>query len=86
MENQILNKIKSSYIIKNLFNYIKDTNFQLQLFIYSKFYQIKLDINPIIYKEKYIDKIGFDINKYLHIKGKEINKKDYLIQEYDIFY
>ena len=76
-----MNKIKSSYIIKHIFNYIKDNNFQLKLFIYSKFYQNKLDLR-LIYKEKYIDKIG--INKYLH-NEKETNKNDYLIMKYDNF-
>ena len=82
MENQdLINKIKSSYIIKNIFNYIKDNNFQLKLFIHSKLFQNKLDLT-LIYKEKYIDKIGFDINKYLH---KEKDKGDDLIKKYDNF-
>ena len=82
MENQdLINKIKSSYIIKNIFNYIKDNNFQLKLFIHSKLFQNKLDLT-LIYKEKYIDKIGFDINKYLH---KEKDKEDNLIKKYDNF-
>ena len=82
MENQyLINKIKSSYIIKNIFNYIQDTNFKLKLFIYSIFYQNELDLR-LIYKEKYIDKIGFDINKYLH---KEKDEGDNLIKKYDNF-
>ena len=82
MENQyLINKIKSSYIIKYIFNYIKDNNFQLKLFFYSKLFQNKLDLT-LIYKEKYIDKIGFDINKYLH---KEKDKEDNLIKKYDNF-
>ena len=84
MENQtLINIIKSTYIIKNIFNYIQDTNFQLKLFIYSKFYQNKLDIR-LIYKEKYINKIGFDINNYLHKKQKN-SRNDYLIKKYDKF-
>ena len=58
MENQILKKkIKSKYIIRNIFNYIKDTYFQLKLINYSKYYQKNLDIQLINYKEKYIKKL-----------------------------
>ena len=83
MENQgLINKIKSTYIIKDIFNYIQDINFHLKLFIYSKYFQNKLEIR-LIYREKYLDKIGFDINKYLH-KKKGL-KKDYINKKYDNF-
>ena len=43
MENQgIINKIKSKYIFKNIFNY---NNIQRKLFKYSKYFQNKLNIN-----------------------------------------
>ena len=85
MENQILKKkIKSKYIIRNIFNYIKDTYFQLKLINYSKYYLKTLDIQLINYKEKYIEKIGFDINKYLHIEPEKY-EEDYLIKKYDNF-
>ena len=75
MENQgIFGKIKSLYIIKNIFNYIKDTN--LKLFLYSKYFQNKLNME-IIYKEIYLKKIWFDLDKYLHIEQKQY-KKDIL--------
>ena len=74
MENQILmNKIKSTYILRNIFKYITDTNFPLKLFIYSTCFQNKIDIK-LMYKEKYIDKIGFDINKFFIYKKKNIKK------------
>ena len=82
MENQgIFGKIKSLYIIKNIFNYIKDTN--LKLFLYSKYFQNKLNME-IIYKEIYLKKIGFDLDKYLHIEQKQY-KKDILNKKYDNF-
>ena len=84
MANQELIKIKSSYILKNIFNYIQDDNIQFKLFFYSKFFQNKLDIKLIDYKEKYINKIGFDINKYLHIEQKNY-KKDNLVKKYNNF-
>ena len=81
MEDQnLIKKIKSTYILKNIFNYIKDNNFKLKLFIHSKLFQNKLDLT-IIYKEKYIVQIGFDINKYLHKKYE----RDNLIKKYDNF-
>ena len=51
MESQILiTKIKSAYTIKNLFDYILDSNFLLKLFIHSKLLQEKLNINISDYK------------------------------------
>ena len=85
MENPFLiKKIKSSYILKNIFNYIKDINFKMKIFFYCKLFQNKLDIKLIDYKEKYIDNIGFDFNEYLHM-DKEKNKADNLIKKYDNF-
>ena len=50
MEYQgIIDKIKSIYIIKNIFNYIKDNKIPLKLFIYSKYFQNKLNIKYKIY-------------------------------------
>ena len=52
MENQpLINKIKSSYIIRNILNYIRDNNFKLKLFIHSKLFQNKLDIKLIDYQK-----------------------------------
>ena len=83
MENQaLIKKIKSSYIIKNILNYIKDNNFfKLKFFIHSKLFQNKLDIKLIDYKEKYIDQIGFDFNEYLHLNIGTDN----LIKNYNNF-
>ena len=69
MENQgVIYKIKSSYILKWIFTYIKDKNLQFKIFIYSKCIKKKLNIQIIDYKQKYLQKIGFDIFKYLHSK------------------
>jgi len=84
MENQnLINEIKSTYILKNIFNYIKDNNFQLKLFAYSNYFQNKFDLK-LVYKEKFIDKIEFDINKYLH-REKEKYKIKYLYKKYKNF-
>ena len=84
MENEgIINKIKSIYIIKNIFNYIEDSNLQLKLFIHSKYFQNKLNIK-YIYKKKYLNKIGFNLQEYLFIESKKY-KKDILKQNYNNF-
>ena len=81
MENaRLLNKIKSSILIKHIFNYIKDNNIKFKLFFYSKSFQKKFNIKLNDYKEKYFDKIDFNISKYLE---EEKNKNNYLNEEYD---
>ena len=85
MENQgIIYKIKSIYITKNIFNFIKDKNIQLKLFRNSKYFQKILNINYIDCKEKYLKNIGFNINEYLHIKEEEY-ENNILNQKYDKF-
>ena len=82
MENkELIKEIRTLYIIKNIFNYIKDNNFKFKLFFYSKQFQNKLDIKLIDYKEKYINKIGFNINNYLHKEYEDDN----LVKKYDNF-
>ena len=48
MEEKRMNyvyEIKSKYVLKNLYNYIKDKYFELKIFAYSKKFQNKFDIN-----------------------------------------
>ena len=85
MENQgIIDKIKSVYIIKNIFNFIKNSNYQLKLFIYSKYFQNKLNIKLIDYKEQYLKKLKFNLELYLYSKEQK-NKVDLLKQKYNKF-
>ena len=85
MENQgIIDKIKSVYIIKNIFNFIKNSSFQLKLFIYSKYFQNKLNIKLIDYKEQYLKKLKFNLELYLYSKEQK-NKVDLLKQKYNKF-
>ena len=80
MEN-LFNKIKSIYISDNIFSYIGDNNFKLKLFYYSKFYQNKLNLK-VIFQEKYLKKLEFNISNYLYINKYN---KDYLNNKYDEF-
>ena len=66
MENQpLINKIKSLYIAKDIFNYIKDKNFQIKLFLYSHYFQRKFNIKHI-YLEKCLQKINFKLEDCMH--------------------
>ena len=84
-KKELLNKIQSKFILNNIFDYIKDTNFKLKLFIHSKSIQNKLDLKIINYKELYLNKIGFDLDKYLYTQScskniLNINYKNFLLK------
>ena len=61
----LFDKIKSNYIIFNIFSYIKYETL-LKLIKYSKYVQKKLDINILNYKEKYLKK-RFNYEDFLFI-------------------
>ena len=83
MDNEgLINNIKSSYILKNIFTFIPDTTIQDKLFLYSKKLQNKFNIKLIELKEKYLTKIGFILTKYL--KSERFDKF-ILIEEYHKF-
>ena len=83
-KKELINNIKSKHIFDYIFEYIKEKTFQLKLFLYSKKFQKKFDINLIILKEKYLQKIKFELDKYLYVKPN-LFKKDYLTIEYNNF-
>ena len=85
MENEeIINNIASKYILNIICNYIKDENFKEKLFLYSNKFQKKFDIKLIGLKENYLNKIKFDLDKYLYIESDSF-KKDFLAKKYDKF-
>ena len=85
MKNEeLLNDIKSKHILNYIFDYIKDENFKVKLFLYSKKFQMKLDINLFELKEQYLKKLKFDLDKYLYIEPN-LFKKDFLTIEYNNF-
>jgi len=75
----MLNKIYSNYIINNIFDYIQDINFKFKIFLHSKYFQKRLNINLTELKEKYLNKIKFYIDKYLYTSDdeKSILRKKY---------
>ena len=84
-KKDIIKDIKSIYILDNIFNYIKDDNFKDKLFIYSKQYQKKLNINFFNLKKKYLKNIGLNLFQYLYISPESF-KKDFLKNKYDEFF
>ena len=62
----MINKIKSKYILKYLFNYIGNTSFELKIFIHSKYFQNKLNLTQSYYYKKFLDSLGFNLNKYIY--------------------
>ena len=80
MESCSLNKIKSKYICKIIFNLAYD-NLKYKLFNHSKHFQEMLGIKLIDYKEKYWVKKGIKLGNYLTLKTQKnynpnnINKK-----------
>ena len=63
--NLLLNKIVSKYLLQNIFNYIKNQHYKYKLFLHSKYFQKKLEINYIDYQNKYYDKLGIYLYKYV---------------------
>ena len=58
----LFEKIKSKYICQKVFEYIKEENFKFKFLLYSKYFQKKLELEIIDFKERYIiqSKINFD--------------------------
>ena len=82
-KKRMIYEIKSKYIIKHIYNYIQDKHFALKLFFYSKYFQIRLDINYSYCYKKYLDEMQFQLCDYLHCRY--MYKKDLLRTKYDNF-
>lgn len=75
----MLKNIKSQYILKTIFNYIKDEYFALKLFEHSNLFQKKMDFNLDNYKLSFLKLIAPDINQYFYDSdSKVINKNTYI--------
>ena len=75
IKGNILNNISSKFILSSVFNFINDKNFKNKLFVYSKLFQKKLNLNFNEYKDKYISQIGLDYDNYLSL--------DYNVRKFD---
>ena len=61
----LFDKIKSKYIQNKIFEYIKNENFKFKLFLYSKKFQKKLELEPIDFKERYVIQSKITYENYL---------------------
>ena len=65
MENKsLLETIKSKYIFEQIFGFIKDKNFKLKLFIHSKLFQKKLELEFSDYTNAYLSKFKIELKNY----------------------
>ena len=65
MSKRVLTKITSKYIIRTIFDYIKDKNFSYKLFFYSKSFQQKINIELYDYQILYLIKNDINLEEYL---------------------
>lgn len=72
MKGISLKKIKSKFILKKIFDYINDKNYEYKLFAYSKYFQKIFDIKLFDYKEKYYNKLGIKFDSYFSLQEKKI--------------
>ena len=79
--DSLFEKIKSKYIQKKIFSYIKNENFIYKLFLYSKAFQKKLELEQIDFKERYIIQSKISYDNYLccyslfNVEPKKFDKK-----------
>ncbi len=71
MKGKSLKNIKSKFILKKIFDYINDKNYEYKLFAYSKYFQKIFDIQLFDYKEKYYDKLGVKFDSYFCLQDKK---------------
>ena len=82
-----INKIKSIFILKIIFNYIEDVNLPYKLFNHSKLLQKQFNIRLDDYKKKYLEQLEFyKLKETIYFDNplfKEIISKDtiYILQE-----
>ena len=79
MEDALIKRISSKYIIRLIPEYIKDENFMLKLFAYSKYFQKKLGLELSDYINKHIErfeKLGLKAENFLKFQN-------YFIKDYD---
>ena len=72
-----LGNIKSTYITNNIFSYIRDINFKLTFFKYSKKFQNLLELKLYDYQKKYLDQINLNVDNYISIQFSQLYHKYY---------
>ena len=75
---KLLSKINSTYILKRIFTYIEDNNFEFKLFSYSNLFQKKMNIKLFNYQELYFKKYDLNLNFYLNLSSFDLDKRTLL--------
>ena len=76
-EQSLLGKIKSKYVLQEIFKYIKTKNYNLKLFVHSNLFQEKLNLKILNYQEAYINQFGMDLGDYLCLNYNILNEKEF---------
>ena len=74
-KKSILQKISSKSVFDNIFEFLKDSNFKLKLFVYSKAIQKQYELKLVDYEKSFIDKFGIDLNNYLFSENNKFVRK-----------
>lgn len=73
--NSVLEKVFSKSLLNNIFDYIRDPNYKHKLFSNSKLLQKKADLRMADYEERYIEKLGINLNDYLFSENNKFVRK-----------
>ena len=66
-QKEILKRISSKYILKEIITYIYDANFPFKLFKHSNYFQKELELNYIDYQQKYLEQLGINFLDYIYL-------------------
>ena len=66
-QKEILKKISSKYILKEITSFIYDINFPFKLFKHSNYFQKKLELNYIDYQQKFLENLGINFLDYIYL-------------------
>ena len=66
-QKEILKKVSSKYILKEIISYIYDINFPFKLFNHSNYFQNLLELNYIDYQQKYLEQLGLNFLDYIYL-------------------
>ena len=70
---RVLGNIKSKYNLDNIFDFIRDSSFKYKIFVHSKLFQEKLDLNITKYRVKYLERFKIDPKHFLSFDDFDSN-------------
>ena len=69
----VLGNIKSKYNLNNIFDFVRDSAFKYKIFVHSKSFQEKLDLNLTKYRAKYLERFKLNPKKFLSFDDFDSN-------------